>query len=441
MNPAESAALVVLNPFAPRVWNRARFARLRVERDHQGLCRRSHSTVDANLVLQWNRGGAEFVSPDGDNDIVTPVNRALEIEMEVRDDCTGLHQRLLDDVLDVLDAGLFEIGRVHRVVEMAHHIQVAESNVYLLLVIELSHIPAVSAIQFPLSDAYEGTVAIAFPAARVPETMTELADREWRLVREQSRPGPLNMALDEIAAETAADGDLRTARVYSWEPSTLSLGYHQDPATIDWEFCEREGITVTRRPTGGGAIYHDAVGDISYSIVAPADELPGDLLDSYELLCQPLMDAFDRMGVEARFASEKQPAIHEPACYLRQLHPAHDVLASDGRKISGNAQYRQRDAVIQHGSITFARTTERHLGTFADPPDAEDFEARVTSVSEQAGIDRATAIDALETALEERFGTYEGEFSDEELERADERAKQKYANDAWTRGREDPMTT
>ena len=100
-----------------------------------------------------------------------------------------------------------------------------------------------------------------------------LDDREWRLIREDTRSGPLNMALDEIAAETAAAGGPRTVRVYRWEPSTLSLGYQQEPATVDWEFCDREGISVTRRPTGGGGIYHDSHGDVSYSIVAPAAEL------------------------------------------------------------------------------------------------------------------------------------------------------------------------
>jgi len=268
--------------------------------------------------------------------------------------------------------------------------------------------------------------------------MTDLAAREWRLVREETRPGPLNMALDEIAAETAAAGGPRTVRVYQWEPSTLSLGYHQEPTTIDWGFCEREGITVTRRPTGGGAIYHDRDGDISYSVVAPAAELPGDLMDSYELLCQPLFTAFERMGVDAAFADSERPAVHEPACYLRKLHPAHDVLAGDGRKISGNAQYRQRDSIIQHGSVTYERTTERHLGCFTDPPAVAAFDERVTSVREQAGIDRTAAVDALETALGEWADAEAGSWTDEELSRARERAERKYASDAWTRERTDP---
>jgi lipoate-protein ligase A len=280
-----------------------------------------------------------------------------------------------------------------------------------------------------------------FPARGQLSTMPTVAEKEWRLIREQARPGPLNMALDEVAAETAASEGVRTARVYSWEPSTLSLGYHQDPNTINWDFCEREGITVTRRPTGGGAIYHDAVGDISYSIVAPADELPSDLMDTYELLCQPLMEAFERLGVDAYFAKVEEPAIHEPACYLRALHPAHDVLAGDGRKISGNAQYRQRDAVIQHGSITFSCATDRHLATFTDPPSASAFKDRVTSVHEQVDATRQRTIQTLEAALQGWADIDERSFSAAEIDRAETRAARKYENDAWVIDRDEPATS
>ncbi|WP_436926927.1 lipoate--protein ligase family protein [Halosimplex amylolyticum] len=267
----------------------------------------------------------------------------------------------------------------------------------------------------------------------------DLADREWRLITEESRSGPMNMALDEIAAQSAAEDGIRTLRVYRWAPSTLSLGYHQDPATVDWDVCEREGITVTRRPTGGGAIYHDEWGDISYSIVAPADELPGDLLESYELLCEPLLDAFEGMGVDAGFADEERPAVYQPACYLRALHPAHDVVASDGRKISGNAQYRQRDAVVQHGSITFERTTERHLACFADPDATPaDFDDRVTSVTEQSGIAREEAVAELTEALRRWGDAHEGTWSEAELEAARERANEKFATERWTRDGDDP---
>lgn len=267
--------------------------------------------------------------------------------------------------------------------------------------------------------------------------MTDLTDRAWRLVREEARPGPMQMALDEVAAATAADGGPRTVRVYRWEPSTLSLGYRQDPATVDWAFCADSGVDVTRRPTGGGGIYHDAVGDISYTIAVPAAEVPGELLACYELLCEPVLDAFERMGVDAAFAETEQPAVHQPACYLRAIHPAHDILAG-GQKVSGNAQYRQRDAVIQHGSLSYAPAVERHLGVFAADLSADAFREHVTSIREQVGIDRERAVETLEAALADWVDAHEGAWTDAELERAAELAEQKYASDRWTREREDP---
>ena len=262
-----------------------------------------------------------------------------------------------------------------------------------------------------------------------------LADREWRLVREKSHPGPTNMALDAVAAETTAGGGPRTLRVYRWEPSTLSLGYGQASETVDWEYCESEGIDVTRRPTGGGGIYHDAVGDVSYSIVVPADEVPGDLMECYSLLLEPILDAFDRMGVPASLAEKSRPALYRPACYLREVHPAHDVLVG-GRKISGNAQYRTRDAVIQHGSITFARETARHLAVFDDPGvGADEFDARVTSVRGESGIEREEAVGAVEGALAEWADADAGGWTEAELERAGELVGERFADDEWIRRR------
>jgi lipoate-protein ligase A len=288
-----------------------------------------------------------------------------------------------------------------------------------------------------------------------------LADREWRLIPEEARPGPMQMALEEVAAETAVAGGPRTVRAFRWEPSTLSLGYRQEPETVDWEYCEREGIGVTRRQTGGGGIYHDNHADVSYSVIAPADELPGDLMETYAMLCTPVLDAFERMGVDAAFADAEQPAIHEPTCYLRAINPAHDLVAppatADGdgapkpdarsqdpdaaiggtpQKLSGNAQYRQREAVIQHGSLSYDLDPERHLGVFLQPGiDADRFRERVTSIREQAGISRTEAVEALETALTEWADADVGAWTDAELERARELAERKYASESWLRNR------
>jgi lipoate-protein ligase A len=268
---------------------------------------------------------------------------------------------------------------------------------------------------------------------------TDLADREWRLVREEELDGARAMAYDEVAAETAAAGGPRTVRLYRWTPSTLSLGYRQPATDVDWDWCADAGVDVVRRPTGGGAIYHDSFGDVSYSIVAPAAELPGDLMETYELLCAPILEAFGRMGVDADFAAEPRESVHYPACYLRDVNPAHDVLAG-GRKVSGNAQYRTRDAVIQHGSLSFATDPGRHLGCFADHEvTPEGFEERVAGIDEFADLTREEAVSTLESTLAEWAGADPGSWTDAERDRVEEIADGKYRSDAWTRERTDPL--
>ena len=272
----------------------------------------------------------------------------------------------------------------------------------------------------------------------------DLTDREWRLIRDDPRDGATQMALEEIAAETALEEGVRTVRTFSWEPSALSLGYRQAADTVDWDYCDREGIDVTRRQTGGGGIYHDRHADVSYTIVAPADEVPGDLMDCYALFCEPILEAFDRLGVDADFAASEQDAIYEPSCYLRDIHPAHDIVApadagdATPKKISGNAQYRQRDVVIQHGSISFDLEAERHVGTFAPDLEASTFADRVTSIREQTAgdVDRETAVETIGDALRDWCDADDGAWRNDELEAARDLADRKYGSDAWVRDRE-----
>lgn len=261
--------------------------------------------------------------------------------------------------------------------------------------------------------------------------------RDWRLIPEEARPGPQTMALDEVAARTAAAGGPRTLRVYQWSPSCLSLGYSQDPETVDWDACVDRNLTVTRRPTGGGAIYHDEFGDISYSIIAPAAEFPGALLDAYHLLCEPLFAALDRLGVEATYAETKRPGIYEPACYLRTVHPAHDVVVGE-RKLSGNAQYRQKDAVVQHGSLCYDVDPVAHLSPFVDPPSPETFRDRVVGITELIESSRSAVVEALEATLADWANASVGTWQETEIESAAVLAERKYRDETWVRHGDDP---
>lgn len=265
---------------------------------------------------------------------------------------------------------------------------------------------------------------------------------DWRLIQQERVGGPTAMALDEVAAETVASGGPATARLYRWTPSTVSLGYGNDADIVDWEHCSENAVDVTRRQTGGGAIYHDGVGDVAYSIIAPATEFPSDVTECYRELLEPVLAAFEAVGANVGFADGESDPLWKPLCYLRGLDPAHDLVGPGGRKIAGNAQYRTREAVVQHGSLTFDSDSEAHLACFSDPPiSAARFADRVCGITDIVGsntIDRSTFVDELTGALADWAGADRGSWTDAELARAETLCREKYDHDRWVRSRTDP---
>lgn len=246
--------------------------------------------------------------------------------------------------------------------------------------------------------------------------------------------GGMNMAIDAAMAESVTRRGVGYVRVYGWDPSTLSLGYSQNSTTIDWEYCASNDIEVTRRPTGGGAIYHDAVGDIAYSVVVPRDTVPSDLTKSYQLLCEPVIRVFDEVGLDVNFTNTDRNALHQPACYLRGLSPAHDLVVGDpnARKISGNAQYRTKEAVVQHGSILYSLDVEAHLGCLATATiDSTAFRERVTAIDEHVSVARSTVVSQLESILGDYFATEPETFTDEDRIRAESLCETRFGNSAW----------
>src|SRR3989475_6071137 len=74
-----------------------------------------------------------------------------------------------------------------------------------------------------------------------------------------STDGATNMAIDEaVWLGRRAGASPPTIRFFAWAPPTVSPGYGQPlDRHLDDPACRRLGVGLLRRPTGGGAIYHD----------------------------------------------------------------------------------------------------------------------------------------------------------------------------------------
>ncbi|MEM1696328.1 MAG: lipoate--protein ligase family protein, partial [Desulfurococcaceae archaeon] len=106
------------------------------------------------------------------------------------------------------------------------------------------------------------------------------------------------MAIDEAMLVLRTRGEVEnTLRLYRFVPSAVTIGYFQKvKEAVNLEFLEEKGIPFTRRITGGGSVYHDADGEVTYSIVLPAIGPLTDVQESYRVICSGLVYALRELG-------------------------------------------------------------------------------------------------------------------------------------------------
>jgi lipoyl(octanoyl) transferase len=200
----------------------------------------------------------------------------------------------------------------------------------------------------------------------------------WRLVIDDApSDGAWNMAVDRAIQLARQTGDVPpTLRLYRWERPTVTLGRFQDVAGIDRDECDRNGIDVVRRFTGGRGVLHDD--ELTYSVCAGVgDGIPRSTSASYGLLCSALAETYRILGVDAQLTSRPRGDSSSSACYL---HSTRADLSLGLAKLSGSAQVWTADTVLQHGSFTRSRDVARESAVFRLGRDAAEKLASQTAV-------------------------------------------------------------
>jgi lipoate-protein ligase A len=145
-----------------------------------------------------------------------------------------------------------------------------------------------------------------------------------------------NMAIDEAIFRLYKKIKKDTIRFYGWNPSTVSIGKHQNVHDeVNLKKIEEYGFDCIRRISGGGSVFHDQMGELTYSIVTNKQNLSSSSLEeSYYELSKIVFHPLEKLGLRMEFDK-----IHCPSIF------------SDGKKISGNAQARAGDIILQHGTL------------------------------------------------------------------------------------------
>ncbi|MFH1751310.1 MAG: biotin/lipoate A/B protein ligase family protein [Candidatus Micrarchaeota archaeon] len=243
---------------------------------------------------------------------------------------------------------------------------------------------------------------------------------KWRIVSFESHDAFMNMALDEACSEAlAANAVQPTIRFYGWQPSAVSIGYHQSITDeVNLEECRNQGIDVVRRRTGGGAVYHDTSGELTYSVIAPEIFFTKDIIASYKIICNWIVDALALMGLSGEFK------------------PINDIIL-EGKKISGNAQTRRGGILLQHGTLLYDLDVRRMFSVLKVSKEKisdkmiASAEERVTCLKKAGISDKNIAYRSLVSAFTSGKSVEFGSWTEKELIRAKELAEKKYKSTDW----------
>ncbi len=228
------------------------------------------------------------------------------------------------------------------------------------------------------------------------------------------------MARDEALMTRVGLGQSQpTLRLYQWDPPTISLGYFQPYS--DYEALEPPAgdLAVVRRQTGGGAILHDL--ELTYSLTLPVNHsLLGDGAGHlYEHAHDAVIACLRELDIAGEYCgtTDDSGAAKGPFFCFERRH-RYDIVLESG-KITGSAQRRTRDAILQHGSIVLgSRYDQQRVGRVSVA-----FDTTIVRL-------RSLFVDTLGALGDLPFEN--GEWTPEELDAADELIP-KYAGDEWTK--------
>ncbi|MBI2369765.1 MAG: lipoate--protein ligase family protein [Deltaproteobacteria bacterium] len=266
----------------------------------------------------------------------------------------------------------------------------------------------------------------------------------WRLLDTGLADGYRNMAVDEAVLVACSGGVVPpTVRFYRWQPPGLSLGYFQrTDQGLDLGACQRLGVDVVRRPTGGRAVLHDD--EVTYSVVAPfgARFPEGEVRENFAIVTGCLVKGLEALGLQASLlapqrikGSEFAPG-RQSACFL--TYAGYEVMVA-GRKLVGSAQRAFERAFLQHGAILLGFDAEKHRAILRGQAPREEgiryFTDRITCLREQLSypVGPGELINAMCEGFEKALGVRlePGALTAQEESLARD-LRGKYASRAWT---------
>ena len=264
--------------------------------------------------------------------------------------------------------------------------------------------------------------AVAVAIRRSLSKASSWRDYEWKLIHGEALSPRLHLALDQVLTEEVGAGRRGpTLRIWEWNEPAVVIGSFQSVKNeVDLDNAAKYGIDVVRRISGGGAMFMEAGGIITWSLYVPGDLVQGlTFADSYAFLDEWAIVALKSLGIEASYV------------------PLNDITSPEG-KIGGAAQKRLGNgAVLHHVTMSYDMDREKMVEVLRigrekmSDKGTKSAAKRVDPLKTQTGLSRDAIIERMIETFTTLYGLTPDELTADELAQAEQLVAEKFGTEAW----------
>lgn len=230
-----------------------------------------------------------------------------------------------------------------------------------------------------------------------------------------------NLAMEEYLFNLSGQSGRSFVMFWKNRPSVIIGRFQNTVEEINEKAVKAAGVKVVRRPTGGGAVYHD-LNNLNYSLIVAHNNIEE---FDFRALARPVLTVLRRLGVAAELSGRND-------------------LTVNGKKFSGTAQQAGPTSVLYHGTLLYDTNLERLSEMLRVDPakyqskGAKSIRSRVTNLKQWLPPD--FGLNDLEEELIREIGTEEVALTAEDLEAINSIRLSKYDTWEWNWSRSPEFT-
>jgi len=194
---------------------------------------------------------------------------------------------------------------------------------------------------------------------------------EWKIVETKPKNALEIMQQDRDLLDQIRLEQVPILHLYEWKGPSVTYGHFLDPLEFfSLQRLEKEGITLAKRPTGGGIIFH--LWDFAFSVLVPASHrgYSQNTLENYAYVNEAVLETvqeFLQIREGAELTPQEGELIGPGAQYFCMAKPTKYDVMIGGKKAAGAAQRKTKEGFLHQGSISLMMPDRRILETVLLP--------------------------------------------------------------------------